>query len=168
MYVGLNVCSLATDEEIAIGVLQTARPKIQNSTRILDNWIHHNVREDRINDCLSSVSILVECFIRRFVRVKYDDKIECYGLFAQTYLKPSPLSYSASPILSTEYKQTLLHLQEDSKTAVENVEKCGDRMNYSRSDLEVIPPSRKKSKQEQENNGVGVFGINYYVNSSFK
>jgi hypothetical protein len=89
-----QIISNVAIKEVAIGLIIAARSNLVHNN-ILKEWKNHNVREDRINDSLASASILVECFMRRFVRIKYDDSLQCYGLFAQNYLAASNESISS-------------------------------------------------------------------------
>ena len=154
-----KIISNAMIREICLGLLVV---KKSCNKKLYDNWLSHNSAEYSINNLISIATILIESLVYRNVKIKHTED-ECqYGLFAACSLKRSQnISVSSSPILYTTYSKTFVCIKPERGAPFE----MGER---ERQKSECIAPLRKgrKSGNDHLNNGMGIAGTNYYVNSS--
>ena len=155
--VKVAIISNVTIQDIAIGMLSRKR-----CGKLLSEWKSHNLAEYKINNLLSVACILIESFQNCYVRIKYLDGILGFCLVTASSLKPNPNnSICSSPILYTNYSKTFVHIKPSSKSPVNMNEQTRQRS-------KCIAPVRagRLSEIDHENNGMGIMGCNYYVNSS--
>jgi len=163
-----SVISNAAIRDIVLDLFSVSKSG-KRDHKIVKSWKSHNADEYCINNLLGIACILIESFIFRNVRIKYTDEFK-FGLFSNKYLRTGQY-LCVSPILYTVFSKTFVQIRsEETGETKEQLSVC-KRKKLAKRDKEksefIVPlKSGRYSGFHHLNNGMGIAGINYFINSS--